>query len=118
MNHNKITGNKGEDIAVSYLQKKGFAVLVKNWRYRHWEVDIIAGKDDMLHFIEVKTRNSLRYGYPEESITREKMNHLKHASTVFHSQHPEWKRIQFDVLAITLINNEVKEIMMIEDVYF
>ena len=65
-----------------------------------------------------KTRKSLRYGKPEESITREKMNHLKKVAEEYQYLHPEWKYIQFDVLAITLIHDGVKEIFMIEDVYF
>lgn len=118
MNPNKITGNKGEEIAVGFLQQKGFIILEKNWRYKHLEVDIIASRNGILHFIEVKTRNSLLYGYPEESITKEKMNHLKRASTIYHYSHSKWKRLQFDVVAITLANEEVKEIFMNEDVYF
>ncbi len=118
MNTSKITGNNGEDIAINYLQQKGFFILEKNWRYRHLEVDIIAAANDVLHFIEVKTRNSLQYGYPEESITREKMNHLKRASAIYQYSHPKWKRIQFDVVAITLANHDVKEIFMNEDIYF
>ncbi len=118
MNTNKITGNKGEEIAAAFLEQKGFIILEKNWRFRHWEVDIIAAANGILHFIEVKTRHSLLYGYPEESITKEKMNHLKRAATIYHSIHPKWKRIQFDVVAITLVNEEVKEIFMNDDVYF
>lgn len=118
MNHNRITGNKGEEIAAGYLVKNGYSLLARNWRYRHWEVDIIASKNGFLHFIEVKTRYSLRYGRPEESITRDKMNNLKNAAEEYQYQHPEWKYIQFDVMAITLVNDEVKEIFVIEDVYF
>ena len=118
MNPNKITGNKGEEIAVDFLRQKGFFILERNWRYQHLEVDIIASHNGTLHFIEVKTRNSLQYGYPEESITKEKMNHLKRASTIYHYTHPTWKRLQFDVVAITLANGEIKEIFMNEDVYF
>lgn len=118
MNHNRITGNKGEEIAAGYLVKNGYTLLARNWRYRHWEVDIIASKGRFLHFIEVKTRYSLRYGRPEESITRDKMNNLKNAAEEYQYQHPEWKYIQFDVMAITLVNDEVKEIFVIEDVYF
>ncbi len=118
MNHNQITGKKGEDWAASYLVKKGFTLVERNWRFRHWEVDIIASKDKFLHFIEVKTRNSIRYGRPEESITKFKMSNLRNAAEEYQYQHQEWKYIQFDVLAITLLNEEVKEIFMIEDVYF
>ena len=118
MNNNKATGNKGEEIAAAYLLKTGYTLLARNWRFRHWEVDIIAFKGRFLHFIEVKTRYSLRYGRPEESITRDKMKNLKNAAEEYQYQHPEYKYIQFDVLAITLVNEEVREIFMIEDVYF
>ena len=118
MNNNKATGNKGEEIAAGYLVKAGYTLLARNWRFRHWEVDIIALKGNFLHFIEVKTRASLRFGRPEESITRDKMKNLKNAAEEYQYQHPEYKYIQFDVLAITLVNEEVKEIFMIEDVYF
>ncbi len=118
MNNNKATGDKGEEIAAVYLVKNGYQMVERNWRFRHWEVDIIATKGRFLHFIEVKTRKSLRYGRPEESITRDKMSNLKNVAEEYQYQHPQWKYIQFDVLAITLINEEVKEIFMIEDVYF
>jgi putative endonuclease len=118
MNNNKATGDKGEEIAAAYLAEKGYQVLERNWRFRHWEADIIASRNRFLHFVEVKTRRSLRYGPPEESITREKMNCLKNIAEEYQYQHPEWKYIQFDVIAITLVNEEVKEVLMIEDVYF
>ena len=118
MNHNKTTGNTGEEIAAAYFVKNGYRLVERNWRFRHGEVDIIASKGQFLHFIEVKTRKSLRYGRPEESITRDKMNNLKNVAEEYQYQHPEWKYIQFDVLAITLVNGEAKEVFMIEDVYF
>jgi putative endonuclease len=118
MNTNQQKGNHGEELGAAWLIKNGYALLERNWRFRHWEVDIIASKDKFLHFIEVKTRHSLRFGRPEESITRDKMNNLKNAAEEYQYQHPEWKFIQFDVLAITVVNDEVKEVFMIEDVYF
>ncbi len=118
MQQNLLKGNRGEELGANYLAKKGFKILERNWRFRHWEVDIIASFNSMLHFIEVKTRHTLKYGYPEESITRDKMTSLKNAAEQYQLQHPEWKYIQFDVLAITIIQEELKEILMIEDVYF
>jgi putative endonuclease len=118
MNTNQQKGNEGEELAAEWLVKKGYTLLERNWRFRHWEVDIIASKDKFLHFIEVKTRHSLRFGRPEESITREKMNNLRNAAEEYQYQHPEWKFIQFDVVAITVVKDEVKEVFMIEDVYF
>lgn len=112
------TGQQGEDIAAAFLADKGYTILERNWRFKHWEVDIIASKDRKLHFMEVKTRNSMRFGKPEESITREKMTHLKNAAEEYQFRNPAWKYLQFNVIAITLVNGIAKEIYLIEDVYF
>lgn len=118
MSTNKTKGAYGEQVATDYLQENGYQIQDRNWRHHHLEIDIIASKAEMLHIIEVKTRHSLRYGKPEESITKEKMNFLKHAAEAYQFQHPNWKYLQFDVIAITMIQNEPREIFMIEDVYF
>lgn len=114
----KDTGSKGEEIASDFLKKNNFIIQARNWRHKHYEVDIVASRGNLLHFVEVKTRHTLKYGYPEESITKEKMQFLKHAASAYQYQHQQWKYIQFDVIAIELKNNEVREIFFIEDVYF
>lgn len=118
MNRNKGTGNRGENIAAEYLLLHHYSIMERNWRFRHWEVDIIAYKDKKLHFVEVKTRTNECFGKPEESIGRGKMDCLKNAAEEYMFIHPNWKYLQFDVIAITLDHEEVKEIFMIEDVYF
>lgn len=118
MHSNQSTGRFGEQIASDFLQQKGYRILARNWRYKHWEVDIIACRGNRLHFVEVKTRHSLQYGRPEESITREKMQSLRNAAEAYQYQHPQWQYLQFDVLALTLVNNQAKELFLIEDVYF
>ena len=117
-NYNKETGNKGEEMAALYLVKQGYILLERNWRFKHWEVDIIASKGNRLHFFEVKTRTSRKFGNPEESIGREKMNNLKNAAEEYQYKHPDWKYIQFNVLAINLHYNLPPEYFLIEDVYF
>lgn len=118
MSLNQAKGKEGEAHATGWLVKKGYTVRERNWRYRQWEVDIIASRKQFLHFIEVKTRHSLRYGRPEESITRDKMNGLRNAAEAYQYLHPDWKYIQFDVVAITVIDGIIKEVFLIEDVYF
>lgn len=118
MESNKSKGENGEKIAAGYLLENGFTILEKNWRHHHLEVDIIASKAGLLHIVEVKTRHGLRFGRPEESITKDKMRFLKNAAEAYQYKHPYWKYLQFDVIAITLINGEPREIFMIEDVYF
>ena len=72
MLHHLHTGKMGEQLAANYLYEAGYTILHRNWRHRHWEVDIIACRGNRLHFVEVKTRQNLSYGLPEESITKEK----------------------------------------------
>lgn len=117
MAQHNLTGNHGEALAAKYLVEKGYDVLHKNWRHSHWEVDIIASKDDILHFIEVKTRRTKKFGHPEEAVSKKKIQNLINAAEEFLYQQPEWKRIQFDILSITILKNEPVEYFLIEDVY-
>ena len=115
---NKYTGTKGEEMAAAYLTQNGYSIVERNWRFKHWEVDIIASKGNCMHFFEIKTRTSDMYGHPEESISRKKMTNLRNAAEEYQYLHPEWKYVQFNVLAIKMYFNQPVEIMLFEDVYF
>ena len=104
-------------MAVEYLLKKEFSILHQNWRHGHWEVDIIASKDNTLHFIEVKTRRTKKFGFPEEDVTKKKIENLINASEEFLFLNAGWKLIQFDILSINLSKNLPAEYFFIEDVY-
>ncbi len=117
MAHHNTTGKLGEEMAIEYLLKSGFVILHKNWRHSHWEVDIIASMKGILHFIEVKTRRTKKFGYPEDDVTKKKVTNLINASEEFLFLYPEWKRIQFDILSISLLRNEPAEFFFIEDVH-
>ena len=114
--HNK-TGQDGETLAVQYFTGKGYNILHTNWRHSHYEIDIIAQKEDKLHFIEVKTRRNKKFGNPEESVNRRKMQNLMKAAEEFLHQHPGWKKIQYDILSINFNPNLAPEYFLIEDVY-
>jgi putative endonuclease len=111
------TGAFGEELAVAYFRQKGYEILHCNWRHRHWEVDIIASKTGKLHFIEIKTRRSARFGLPENSISPKKIQNLLNAASVYLERYPGWTKIQVDVLSIVLEGSSVKEFFLIEDVY-
>lgn len=113
--HNQ-TGKDGEQLAAVYLQQIGYTILHKNWRYKNWEIDIIASKGKRLHIIEVKTRTSLKFGHPEDNMDNKKMQSLINAAEEYMYQNPIWIQLQFDILAITIIEKEV-EYFLIEDVY-
>lgn len=78
---------------------------------------MIASLNSILHFIEIKTRRTKKFGYPEEDVTKKKLTNLINASEEYLFQNPQWKMIQFDVLAINLLTNEPAEFFFIEDVY-
>jgi putative endonuclease len=115
---NKNTGDKGEEMAAEYIQQLGFIIVERNWRFRHCEADIIASKNNRLHFFEIKTRTSDKYGKPEESMSHKKMECLKNIAEEYQYRNPQWKYVQFDVLAISIFHNQPVEYYYIEDVYF
>lgn len=117
MAHHNHTGIIGEQKAAEWLTKKGFQILHRNWRYSHWEVDIVASFENTLHFIEIKTRRTQKFGHPEEDVTKKKLINLINASEEYLLLFPEWKRIQFDILSITLLKGKPEEFFFIEDVY-
>ena len=73
---NKSTGDLGERLAREYLESRGYRILDTNYRCPRGEVDIVARQDDFLVFVEVRTRTSLNYGSPEESVTPAKKGRL------------------------------------------
>ena len=114
--HN-IRGKEGELQAAAYFQRKGYDILHCNWKYLRYEVDIIAVKEDTIHFIEVKTRHSLTFGHPEESVTRKKFAHIKKVAEAFLNRYPCRLRVQFDILSIAKLKDKPEEFFLIEDVY-
>jgi putative endonuclease len=111
------TGKKGEQLAADWLTANGFHILHRNWRHGRYEVDIIAGKEDTIHIVEVKSRTSNAYGPPEQSVNRTKIEHLLQAAAGWLLNHPGHTRIQYDVLAITLRKDTDPEYFLFEDVY-
>ena len=117
MAQHNLTGNTGEALAAAYLSENGYSIMHQNWRHSRWEVDIIAEKDGILHFVEVKTRRTRKFGHPEENVDKKKIQNLINAAEEYLYQQPQWKRIQFNVLAITILKGEPVEYFFIEDVY-
>jgi putative endonuclease len=97
------TGILGEKLAKDYLKKKGYRILETNYRCPEGEVDIIAEHNDILVFVEVKTRRSLEFGSPEESITAEKRERLRAVAAYYRQAHENLPQLwRIDVVAIEL----------------
>ena len=111
------TGILGEKLARDFLKKKGYRILETNYRCPEGEIDIVAKQKDCLVFIEVRTKTSLAFGSPEESITAAKMNKLRATAAHFQQTHdnlpPSWR---IDMVAVELNKqNKPSRIELIEN---
>ena len=110
------TGILGEKIAREFLKKKGYRIIEANYRSPEGEIDIVAKHGDSLVFVEVRTKTSLEFGSPEESITPVKMERLKAIAAYYQQTHsnlpPQWR---IDVVAIELNKGKVSRIEVIEN---
>lgn len=104
----KEKGKEGEEKAVALLVEKGFEIIERNYRYGKGELDIIARDKEFLVFVEVKSRESLEYGKPEEAITKRKMSQIrKIAEAYLAEKNSTNENIRFDVVAILFLNGEI-----------
>lgn len=79
----KDIGNKSEDAATSYLQSKGYDIIERNWKTKMCEIDIIAKKDGVLYFVEVKHRKNDRQGGGIGAITKKKLDQMKFSAKMY-----------------------------------
>ena len=115
---NKL-GKTGETIASEYLMKNGYIILEKNYRNFLGEIDIIVKHKNEVIFIEVKTRKSNQYGYPEETIHLAKQKKIiKTASGYITGKMLKGKNYRFDVVLIYFSkNNNIEKIRHIENAF-
>jgi len=117
-------GRMGEDIAAEYLEKQGFAILDRNWNlHRGCEIDIVARRGDVVHFVEVKTRN-LSEGVmagvtPESAINWKKMRHIYRAAKAYKSGHGLWSvPSQVDSISIVVRSPDDYDLHFFEDIRY
>ena len=110
---NYIKGRWGENITCSYLQKKGFVILDRNYRCYFGEIDIIAFSGNMICFIEVKMRNTKNYGLGSESITYIKINRIKRSAQYYLN-----KKVMSRIGNRFIVRFDVCEILKYKKVYY
>lgn len=97
-------GKSGERLAEEYLSQTGYRILCRNYWCRMGEIDIVAQKDGVVHFVEVKTRSSGEYGRPSESVTRRKTDRMRQVAESYMKAMAGMpglgKKMQFDVIEI------------------
>ena len=115
---NQDQGKYGEDLAAEYLKKQGFKIIDRNFRIRGGEIDIVALEQDVLVFIEVKTRSSAAFGSPLEAITPWKLRALVKTAQFYKVKHrnlPDAMRI--DAVSVKInYNTGITEMELVRDI--
>ena len=111
------TGILGEKLAKGFLKKRGYYICETNYRCPEGEIDIVARHRDSLVFVEVRTKTSLAFGSPEESITPAKRERMRATASYYRITHdklpPLWR---IDVVAVELDQKgEMSRVELIEN---
>ncbi len=109
-----IIGARGEKEAVKYLRRNRFLIRELNWRSGRYEIDIIAERWGVLHFVEVKSRKAGGWSSPEEAITAHKFASLRRAASSYMGQHYYKGEHQFDLIAIEMDGETLADLRYIE----
>ena len=110
------TGIWGEELAAVYLREKGYVILERDWHSKHRDIDIIAQQDELLVFVEVKTRRSRDFGEPLLSINYQKQKNLLRAINHYIHYRKSDNPWRFDVITVVgKIDSAMPEIEHIED---
>lgn len=112
-------GDDGEELAVAYLESKGYTILERNYHFERAEVDIVAyDNETFIIFVEVKMRSTNRFGEPEEFIDDKKINNVyKAAEAWLYERKMDGAPVRFDVVSILQNNNEAPDIKHFENAF-
>ena len=100
MSTTREAGDRGEAMAAEYLRENGYEILASQFRCRFGEIDLIAEKDGVLLFVEVKLRTNLQYGAPREYVTVKKQEKLRAAALLYLSERELDVPARFDVAEV------------------
>ena len=115
-NHNDL-GKKGEDLAVVFLEKNGYEILVRNYIFQKAEVDIIAKKENILAVVEVKTRSTNVFGNPQDFLKPKQIQRIVKAVDNYVTSNHLDVEVRFDIIAIVKNGNQF-DIEHLENAYY
>ncbi|WP_426476550.1 YraN family protein [Chryseobacterium sp. CBSDS_008] len=98
-NHNDF-GKIAEDMAADYLQKSGYKILVRNFRFQKAEIDIIAEKDNLIIVVEVKARSTDFFILPQEAVTKTKIKTIVSAANYYLEEFNKDNEVRFDIISV------------------
>ncbi len=102
----KEIGDKGEEIAQTYLRQQGYEILETNWRFHHYEIDIIAKQGNELVIIEVKSRTGIAFEHPSEAVSPKKIRFIIEATEAYIFKTNSRCDTRFDVITVIFQDEE------------
>ena len=97
-------GTWGEDLAAEFVTRNGYRIVVRNWKCRFGELDIVAEGKGFLCFVEVKLRRSERFGAGADYVDRRKQERLRITAELYLQEHPTALQPRFDVIEVLAPN--------------
>ena len=118
---NRETGERGEALALRYLEKKGYEALERNYRTRYGEIDLVVRRGGTLVFVEVKSRRGTGYGEPLEAVTPRKQERVRlMAEQYLAEKGPDFaesfEEMRFDAVGV-LVGRRGREVKHVEDAF-
>ena len=98
-NHNDL-GKKAEDLAVEFLHKNGYKILIRNFRYQKAEIDIITEKDSLIIIVEVKARSTAAFNLPQEAVNKRKISLIVSAANHYLEEFNKNQEVRFDIISV------------------
>lgn len=100
MSTTKELGDRGEAMVADYLRRHGYEIVASQFRCRFGEIDLIARRENVLCFVEVKLRSGLRYGLPRDFVTVAKQRRLRTTAAFYMTRHDPDLCARFDVAEV------------------
>lgn len=108
----------GEDVAAAHLERHGWTLLARNVREGRREVDLVAWRDGVLAFVEVKSRSGDRYGHPLEAVTWRKRREVEMVARGWLRRHPlPGAVVRFDAVSVRFRDPDPPEVEHVEDAW-
>ncbi|KAA2221543.1 YraN family protein [Chryseobacterium sediminis] len=114
--HNDF-GKIAEDLAVEHLIKNGYRILVRNFRFKKNEIDIVAEKDNLIIIVEVKARSTDTFMLPHEAVTKTKIKSIVSAANHYLEEFNKENEVRFDIISVLPDSNRNLMIDHIADAF-
>ncbi len=114
--HNEF-GKLAEDLAADFLAKKGYKILVRNFRFQHHEIDIVSEFQDLIVVTEVKARSYDTLIEPQEAVNKKKIKSIVQTADFFMTDNQIDKEVRFDIITVLPDKTGALQITHIEDAF-